>query len=126
VHSTFRKCVMATAAGALLIGQAAYAAPTQPAAAVDPLVAVSILGTSQSREAVCQGTANCALPAATSPSATAASAAAAAAATAAQNDPRRRDTRGLIWILLLGGGMVLIAVLVAALAGDEEVPISPQ
>jgi len=124
VHSTFRKCVMATAAAALLFGQAAYAAPPQPAQVVDPMVAVSILGTSQSRKAVCEGDANCGLPAATSPSATAASAA--ASATAAQTDPRRRDTRGLFWILLLGGGMVLIAVLVAALAGDEEDPISPE
>lgn len=127
MHSTIRKSVMAISAAALLLGQAAQAsAPAQPVVAVDPLVAVSILGTSQSRGAVCQGTANCALPSATDPAATATLAAASAAAATAQTDPRRRDTRGLLWILLLGGGMVLIAVLVAGLAGDEEDPISPE
>ena len=124
--SSIRKSVMAMAAAALLFGQAAHATPMQPAPTVDPLVAVSILGTSESREAVCAGTANCAIPAGADASAMAASAAAAASATAVQNDPLRRDTRGLFWILLLGGGMVLIAVLVAALAGDEEDPISPE
>ncbi|MFP5329359.1 MAG: hypothetical protein ACLGHC_04390 [Alphaproteobacteria bacterium] len=127
MYSTIRKSVMAMSAAALLFGQAAHASSSaQPVVAVDPLVAVSILGTSQSRGAVCEGAANCALPSTTSPSATATLAAASAAAAAAQTDPNRRDTRGLFWILLLGGGMVLIAVLVAALAGDEEDPISPE
>jgi len=53
VLSSIRKSVMCTAAAALLLGQAAHAAPMQPAPTVDPLVAVSILGTSESREAVC-------------------------------------------------------------------------
>lgn len=121
--SSIRKSVMATAAAALLFGQAAHAAPMQSAPAVDPLVAVSILGTSQSREAVCGGAVNCAIPVGADASAMAASAA--ASATAVRNDPLRRDTRGLFWILLLGGGMVLIAVLVASLGGNEENPISP-
>jgi hypothetical protein len=114
--------MMAIGTAALLAGQAAHANSLQPASPVDPLVTVSLLGTPQSRAAVCASSPGCGLPATDSSPAVVA---AAAAAAAAQDNPRR-ESRGVIWILLLGGGMVLIAVLVAALAGDEEDPISPE
>lgn len=124
-----RKTAMALGAAALLVGQAAHAAPAQPAPAVDPLVAVSILGTPQSRAAVCAGSATCGLPAtaSTTPAAASPAVTTAAGAAAVQNNSLRRESRGLFWIFLIGGGMILIAVLVAALAGDEDdQPVSPE
>lgn len=48
-----RNYVLAVGAAALLSGQAVYAAPVQPTPTVDPLVALSLLGATQSRAAVC-------------------------------------------------------------------------
>jgi hypothetical protein len=66
-----RSCALAVGAAALLSTQAVYAAPVRAAPAVDPLVSLSLLGTAQSRAAVCAA-------------GTAATASAAAAAAAAQ------------------------------------------
>lgn len=125
--STMRKSVVAAAAAALLSSQAVHAAPVRPAPAVDPLVALSLLGTSQSRAAVCKNAA-CGLPVTTAATATAASPAVATAGTAAavQGVPGRRESRGVLGILALGGLMLIIAVLAATLAGDEDEPVSPE
>lgn len=48
-----RKFTLVAGAAALLSSQAAIAAPTARAPAVDPLVALSVFGTAQSRAAVC-------------------------------------------------------------------------
>lgn len=66
MKSAIRSYAMAVGAAAFLSAQAAAAAPIQAPAGIDPLVALSVFGTSQSQAAVC---------------ATAGSAAAAAAAT---------------------------------------------
>ena len=122
MFSKFRKCAVTLGAAALVSAQAVHAAPAQPAPAVDPLVAVSLLGTSQSRAAVCGTGAACTFPAASvSPIV-----ATAASAAATQDLPGPRESKGTFWILFLGGGMVLIAILVALLAGnDENNPVSP-
>lgn len=57
-----RTCVLAAGAAALLSTQAVYAAPVPTAPAVDPLVSLSVLGTAQSRAAVCGSGVSCALP----------------------------------------------------------------
>ncbi|HEU5482438.1 MAG TPA: hypothetical protein VFU80_05025 [Sphingomicrobium sp.] len=121
--STIRKCVLIAGGSALLSAQAAYAAPTNAAPAVDPLVAVSLFGTSQSRAAVCGNGAACSLPMATSASPVMTTAAATAAV---QNVPRREESTGLIWILGIGGAMILIAVLAATLGGGDDAPVSPE
>ena len=69
--SGFRSVVLAAGAAALLTSQAAVAAPAIVRTAVDPLVSLSVLGSAQSRAAVCAGS----------------TAAAAAAAAAAQGAP---------------------------------------
>lgn len=124
--SILRKYVLAVGAAALLCGQSVYAAPVQPAPAVDPLVALSLLGTTQSRAAVCGTSATCGLPVATGASAAAASpAVSASAAWAAQGGSGQRQS-GLFLVLAIGGAMVLIAVLAATLAGNgEDEPVSP-
>lgn len=127
VLSTMRKTVVAAGVAALLSSQAVFASPAKTAPGVDPLVALSLLGTSQSRAAVCASGAACGLPvAAGAPAASSPAVATAASAAAVQGEPRR-ENRGIPMLLLLGGGMILIAVLVAALAGnqDSDVPISP-
>lgn len=122
MSSAFRKVVLVAAATALLSTQAAYAAPANSAPALDPLVSLSVLGTPQSRAAVCNGGGQCALPS---------SAVAASAATAAAAQPYdERDRRGPgIWPLLLGLGVVII--LMAIILSDDGdgsgdlTPISP-
>ena len=53
-----RSCALAAGAAALLSAQAAYAAPAlNRSTSVDPLVSLSVLGTAQSRAAVCGATA---------------------------------------------------------------------
>lgn len=127
--STMRKCVVAAGAAALLSSQVLYAAPVEPTPTIDPLVALSVLGSAQSRAAVCGHSATCGLPMTTGASAAATSPAisSAAAAAAAQRTPRRQESRGLTLLFAIAGGMVLIAVLVAVLAGDKgaDEPISP-
>jgi hypothetical protein len=123
-----RSCALAAGAAALLSAQAVYAAPTPTrASAVDPLVSLSVLGTQQSRTAVCAAAAPgaaCTIPAAMA-STTAASAAAAAAA---QDQPPPPKALG-VWPILLGLA-ALIAVLVAITSGGSDghgdlTPISP-
>lgn len=48
-----RSMALAAGAAALLSTQAAYAAPLKSRLAIDPLVSLSVLGTAQSRSAVC-------------------------------------------------------------------------
>lgn len=60
-----RKFVMAASAAALLSSQAAFAAPQYVQPSVDPLVSLSVLGTAQSRAAVCAAGAAAATAAAT-------------------------------------------------------------
>jgi hypothetical protein len=48
-----RSCALAAGAAALISSQAAYAAPSLTKPIVDPLVSLSVLGTAQSRTAVC-------------------------------------------------------------------------
>jgi hypothetical protein len=124
---TMRKCVLAAGAAALLSSQAVKAAPVQSAPAVDPLVALSILGSAQSRAAVCGTSATCGLPmmAGASAATTSPAVSTAAAAAAVQGGPDERRS-GLILALAMGGAMVLIAVLAVALVGDDDdEPISP-
>lgn len=124
--STMRKSVVALGAAALLYGQPVYAAPVQPEPTVDALVALSVLGTAQSRAAVCGKSATCGLPMAIGASAAAASpAVTTSAAVAAQGVSEQRQS-GLLMVILIGGAMVLIAVLAATLEGNGGgEPISP-
>lgn len=125
MFSTMRKYVLAVGAAAFLSGQPVFAASAQPATAVDPLLALSLLGSTQSRAAVCETSATCGLPMATGVSAAAAMpAVSASAAVAAQSVSEQRQS-GLLMVLAIGGAMVLIAVLAATLAGDGGEPISP-
>jgi peptidoglycan/LPS O-acetylase OafA/YrhL len=125
-----RSYVLAAGAAALLSAQAVYAAPTPTASSgVDPLVSLSVLGTQQSRAALCSATASataCGVPASMA-SASAATAAAAAAATAAQDQSAPKSLG--IWPMLLGLA-ALIAVIVAITSGGNNgsgdlSPISP-
>ena len=122
MSSVFQKAAFVVAATALLSTQAAYAAPANTAPGLDPLVSLSVLGTAQSRAAVCGAGAQCALPAA--------AVAASAATTAAVHptDYEHRHGPG-VWPLLLGLGVVviLIAVILSGNGdGDGDLtPISP-
>lgn len=57
-----RSWALAAGAAALLSSQAVYAAPVRVAHPIDPLVSLSLLGTPQSRAAVCGTGVTCALP----------------------------------------------------------------
>ncbi len=118
MSSVFQKAAFVVAATALLSTQAAYAAPANTAPGLDPLVSLSVLGTAQSRAAVCGAGAQCALPAA--------AVAASAAAAQPYDGPRRGPG---VWPLLLGLGVVviLIAVILSGNGdGDGDLtPISP-
>lgn len=125
-----RSCALAAGAAALLSAQAVYATPTPTASTgVDPLVSLSVLGTQQSRAAVCSATASttaCGVPV-TMASASAATAAAAAAATAAQDAPPPKSFG--FWPALLGLA-ALIAVIIAITSGGDNghgdlSPVSP-
>lgn len=118
-----RSYALAAGAAALLSAQAAYAAPTPtPVSSVDPLVSLSILGTQQSRAAVCSAGAACTVPASM---ASASAATAAAAAAQDQGTPKRVSP------LLLGLGIAaFIALIVAITSGGHNGhgdlnPISP-
>ena len=116
--SGLRGCVLAASAAALISTQA-YAAPAATTApAVDPLVSLSMLGTTQSRAAVCSAGASCVLP----------TTMAAAATTAAMQDDDD-DGKNAAWIWIVGGG-VLLAILIALILsggdGDGDLtPVSP-
>lgn len=123
--------VLAAGAAALLSTQAVYAAPVNTTPAVEPLVSLSLLSTTQSRAAVCNAAAGCALPSMVSATAMTST----AAASAAQPDdplpppppPPGKTISPLIWIL----GLVILAGIVAAVIsgggdGDGDLaPISP-
>ena len=121
MSSVFRKVALVAAATAFLSTQAAYAAPANTAPALDPLVSLSVLGTTQSRAAVCGAGAACALPA------TAMAASATNAAAQPYDESVRRGPG--IWPLLLGLGVVII--LMAVILSDDGdadgdlTPISP-
>lgn len=126
-----RSSALAAGAAAFLSAQAAYAAPTPTSVSgLDPLVSLSVLGTQQSRAAVCSAatpSAACNISASMVPaSATAASMAASAAA--AQDAPPPPKAFG-IWPALLGLA-VLIAIVVAITQGGSNgsgdlTPVSP-
>jgi hypothetical protein len=117
-----RSSLLVAGATALLSSQAVYAAPVRSQQAVDPLVSLSVLGTDQSRAAVCGAAraASCGLPV---------SVAASAATTAAmaQGDSNRRGVNPL---LLLLGLVIIIGVGVALISGGGDgngdlSPVSP-
>jgi hypothetical protein len=123
-----RSCALAAGAAALLSAQAVYAAPAPtPVSSVDPLVSLSILGTQQSRAAVCATAAGCDVPASMASASAATSAATAAAAAAqAEGTPKAFNP------LLLGLGLAaLIALVVAITSGGSSnghgdlTPVSP-
>lgn len=115
-----RSCALAAGAAALLSAQAVYAAPTPaPTTSVDPLVTLSVLGTSQSRAAVCASGA-CALPATTLAASTAAT---------AQGAPPPPGKTVNPWIMILGLA-VLIGIIIAITSGGGDgsgdlTPVSP-
>ena len=121
-----RALTLAAGAAALMSTQAVYAAPVSAGPAVDPLVAVSLFGTAQSRAAVCGSGASCMLPGVSMPaSADAASMAAASAAVAYQGEPRKRVNT---WLIV--GGVVVFVVILLLLLGDDDgdgdlTPVSP-
>ena len=121
-----RSCALAAGAAALLSAQAVYAAPTTSVTGVDPLVSLSVLGTQQSRAAVCaSASAGCGV--ASMPATSAATTAASAAAVAAQDQPPPKGFG--VWPVLLGVA-ALIAVIVAITSGGDNghgdlTPISP-
>lgn len=114
-----RSCALAAGAAALLSAQAVYAAPTPaPTTSVDPLVTLSVLGTDQSRAAVCASGA-CSLPATTL--------AASTAATAQGGPPPGKTVNP--WIMILGLA-VLIGIIIAITSGGGDgsgdlTPVSP-
>jgi hypothetical protein len=113
-----RSYALAAGAAALLSAQAVYAAPTPTASSgIDPLVSLSVLGSQQSRAALCSASASataCSVPASI---ASATAAAAAAAATAAQDQPAPKSFG--IWPILLGLA-ALAAVIVAITSGGNN------
>ena len=122
----FRSCALAAGAAALLSTQSAYAAPVRTAPAVDPLVSLSMLSTTQSRAAVCGTSAACTLP-------MAATAASTATAQDAQDDyspPPPPPGKRVNALYFIAGGAILIAIIVALLSGGGDgdgdlAPISP-
>lgn len=130
------RTLLAAGAAALLSTQAAIAAPVSMASAVDPMVALSALGSAQSRTALCAGTA----------AATAATAAATVQAppagcvlpittpapppvvTSSVAPPPPGKALG-VWPILLGlAAVVALAALLLSGDGDNDgdlVPISP-
>lgn len=111
-------------AAALLSAQAVHATPVGSGApAIDPLVSLSVLGTNQSRAAVC-ATGACALPGINP-----ATSIAAAGAAAAQGDNPPPGKR-IMWPLIIGGLLVIVLIIVIASSGGGDAdgdltPISP-
>jgi peptidoglycan/LPS O-acetylase OafA/YrhL len=111
-----RSYALAAGAAALLSAQAVYAAPTPTASSgIDPLVSLSVLGSQQSRAALCSASASA--TACSVPASMASAAAAAAAATAAQDQPAPKSFG--IWPILLGLA-ALAAVIVAITSGGNN------
>ena len=128
-----RSFVLAAGAAALLSTQAVYAAPVNTTPAVDPLVSLSLLSTTQSRAAVCNAAAGCALPSIASATAMTSTA---ATSVAQQDDddvlpppppPPGKTISPLIWVL---GLVILAGIIVAVISGGGDgdgdlAPISP-
>jgi peptidoglycan/LPS O-acetylase OafA/YrhL len=111
-----RSYALAAGAAALLSAQAVYAAPTPTASSgIDPLVSLSVLGSQQSRAALCSASGSA--TACSVPASMASAAAAAAAATAAQDQPAPKSFG--IWPILLGLA-ALAAVIVAITSGGNN------
>lgn len=114
----------AAAIAALLSAQTANAMPVSSGApAIDPLVSLSVLGTGQSRAAVC-ATGACALPGVNP----ATSLAAASAATAQSDNPP--PGKRILWPVIIGGLLVIVLIIVIASSGGGDAdgdltPISP-
>jgi hypothetical protein len=124
-----RSCALAVGAAALLSTQAVYAAPVKTAPAVDPLVSLSVLGTAQSRAAVCGTGTTCALPmtmAASGATASPALTTGTMSAAVMQGEPGKRIDP----LLLALGAAIIIAIIVAILSGGGDgdgdlTPVSP-
>lgn len=123
----FRSCALAAGAAALLSAQAVTAAPVAAQrASVDPLVSLSVLGTAQSRAAVCS-TGSCGTSLAMASPATAMPASAAATA-AAQGDPYGRRVGVLPIALGLLAVIALIVIIASSGGGNAHgdlTPVSP-
>jgi hypothetical protein len=123
-----RKWVLVAGAAALLSSQAAWAVPVNTAPAVDPLVSVSLLGSEQSRAAVCGAGAACALPASMGAAATSPAVLGTAASAAAAQGPDQPGY-GLDWPGLIVMFAVPVAIILAiALEGNgnnNNEPVSP-
>lgn len=126
MYVRMRSLGLAVGAAALLSAQAVAAAPVGSGApALDPLVSLSVLGTDQSRAAVCGAGAACTLPGISG----ATTAAAAAAAAAAQGDYQERG-KSITWPLLIGALVIIALIIVIASSGGNDAdgdltPISP-
>lgn len=134
--SAIRTFALAAGAAALLSTQAAYAVPiSRPA--IDPLVSLSVMGTAQSRAAVCAAGASAAAAGAAVIAAQAPGANCLLPLTAPTPVPQAVPPEpvpplgapGKDWttIALIGGGLlaiIVIAVLVLSNDDDEE-PVSP-
>lgn len=124
---TLRSCAMTVAAAALLSSQAAYAAPVKAVPAVDPLVAMSILGTPQSREAVCGTGSACILPAMSAAAVASPRALGAAASASAMQYPAESrpglDLAGLAVLFFVPVAIVLSIALEGN--GSDNRPVSP-
>jgi len=126
--SASRRWTLAASAVAMISSQAAWASPVPTARAADPLVSLSLLGTEQSRAALCGTGSQCAIPAGLQPIATATSPALAgtAAAAALQYPPERQV--GVDWPGIIALFAVPVAIVLAiALEGNNNngEPVSP-
>jgi hypothetical protein len=121
--STIRIWTLAAGAAALLSGEAVSAAPSQMPPVADPLVSLSLLGTAQSRAAVCTAGATCTMAAA--PTTTFSALAGTAASVAAVQNPDQRQIRP-DWPGIIALFAVPIAIILAiALQGGGRRPVSP-
>jgi hypothetical protein len=117
---------MAVAAAALLSSQAAYAAPVRTVSAADPLVAMSVLATPQSREAICGTGSACTLPAMSAAAASPRALGGAASAAAMQYPAGSRpdlDLAGLAVLFFVPVAIVLSIALEGG--GNDNRSVSP-
>jgi hypothetical protein len=115
-----RKWVFIAGAAALLSSQAVSAAPASTTTSIDPLMAVSLFSSAQSRDALCAGGNACAVPAATP------AVAGAAASTAALQGPPPDERPGLDLPGLVVLFFVPVAITLAiALQDTSNQPVSP-
>lgn len=124
-----RSWAVAAGAAALVASQAVYAAPARNAGAVDPLVSLSLLGTAQSRAAVCGTGTACTLPAtalrAPATMASPAVAGTAASAAALQSPADRR--LGVDWpgLVVLFAFPVILTLIILLEDDGAPRPLSP-